>query len=783
MAASTEEQILRSYCPPSLSVEYDQMSLSGKKSLREALLTTVRMKVMNMMPNDHSNPQLMMMDDSNNTPDHRLGGLLKDLLHMTPPSNVVECIQHILSKWGAISSSILQYQQVVFAHRSQYTRLEQDKDKGHFLNTSSVVSKRQTKAANWKHQLRKISFTDLVLFQTAAGCYIEGKIVGEPIQPMVGGTTLIQDPLTKRVLLVCFYNVLPDGIHGSAAEQLLQQEFPMGATLRVAEPFYKIFGDGQRGVRVDTPNELYVVRGDPSSSSSASSFKEAGNDFVKQKKYMAAVDLYLKGLRSSSESDFVATILSNRSQANILLENHWCEALCDAAASLTIRPNSIKTWARYRKCLSRWQEDDAPPAASKTTTTKDGLNKKELMSKVIESALPLPIESTTVQKIVDMKKAQILKKEGNDAFQKQSYVEAIALYSNALQACGETTRAILSNWALCALEMHNLGDVIASSIASLRIGYDDKPIYRLIKALSHLGNYDLAKQALCLLSSSAEPHPATIPKQFNDLQDQLTRCVHYQKNIIRGKADSPLDAYELLNNTPPFMGNWIHESLETFSTRNKGRGLRTTKDLPVGSVVLVEWALVNEVLDLEHQGKKFVISNTDISRVEMGSSAQLRSIVVNRLKREALLSQIMSHMSDGEHTPGLVHTSELLVNLEMFHFLLPTHRDYYNIDGNDDGKEKASFDEITADRVDKILDINCHGTTASESNIKCETQLYPTLSMMNHESDPNCAIANCSLKHLSIIVTREPVRAGEELTIKYQSDEVVESKWGIKKKS
>lgn len=198
-----------------------------------------------------------------------------------------------------------------------------------------------------------------MLFQTSEKAYIEGTIVGEAIQPMVGGTTLIQETSSSSCLLICFYNVLPDGIRGADAEELLEDEFPLGATLRIAEPFYKIFADGQRGIRVDTPSDLHVITKNSTNQKrqllSEKNAKESGNEFVRKKQYLAAIDMYLKGLlrnpnSSCSEADFVATVLSNRSQAYIQLEN-WTLGLCDAAASLTIRPNFNKTLARYQKCI------------------------------------------------------------------------------------------------------------------------------------------------------------------------------------------------------------------------------------------------------------------------------------------------------------------------------------------------------------------------------------------------------------------------------------------------
>jgi hypothetical protein len=122
--------------------------------------------------------------------------------------------------------------------------------------TRKVIGKKeeeyhQRAAAGGTGLLRKIAYRELKLFEVCHGTFVEGKIVGEVVQPMVGGTTLILD--NQDVLLVCFYNLLPDGILGSSAEPLLQAMLPLGATLRIKEPFYKIFGDGQRGIRVDNP--------------------------------------------------------------------------------------------------------------------------------------------------------------------------------------------------------------------------------------------------------------------------------------------------------------------------------------------------------------------------------------------------------------------------------------------------------------------------------------------------------------------------------------------------
>lgn len=699
-----EERVLRCFCPRSLSVEYDAMSFSEQATLREAIATAVRMRAMSFMTS--VDPAIMQSMCPSTDP---FVPFLKEMLpHIPdPPSeDMVQYLTELLGYWGAIPSSISQYQLLVYNQRRNYLNNagKNGLPPSVAMNTSSAVTKRSSKVASWNDQLRKVSFSDLVLFQTAKECYIEGKIVGEAIQPMVGGTTLIQEVSTKRNILISFYNLLPDGICGAAAEPILQQEFPMGATLRVAEPFYKIFGDGQRGIRVDNPRELDVIKSKNSSSNqradSAMGAKEQGTKFVVKKQYMAAIDSYLQGLRSSSESDMVATVLSNRAQAYTLLED-WGSGFCDAAASLTIRPKSPKTWARYRKCLAQLTKADAKK------------KKRSLLVELLTKS-KFSVSSSTTQ-IVNKNEAEECKKQGNDAYQRKLYTESIDLYSKALQAGGETTRAILCNWAFCALEMRYYGDVVPSAVASLRVGYSDKAIFRLIKAISLLGDYDLAQRVFDELLMG----PPTTVKKFTDLKHQVERCVHYRNVMIAGEASNPVDALALINDIPSCIGNWIHDCVESFATEDKGRGLRATREIQVGSVVLVEWPLVSDVFDAKSNNKNFVSSNTSGRTFQLGSAANLRTIVVNRLRREGILAQVLSHLSDGDTTPDLVPVSELLVSLELFPCLLPTHFNYC---------ETNKTKDLTADHVDKILNINCHGGSPhSTKDLDCHSELYPVV--------------------------------------------------------
>jgi hypothetical protein len=51
-------------------------------------------------------------------------------------------------------------------------------------------------------------------------------------------------------------------------------------------------------------------------------------------------------------------------------------------------------------------------------------------------------------------------------------------YSYALVFAGKTIRTLLSNWALCALEIGAIMDVIASASAAIRISVDETVVHR-----------------------------------------------------------------------------------------------------------------------------------------------------------------------------------------------------------------------------------------------------------------------------------------------------------------
>lgn len=110
---------------------------------------------------------------------------------------------------------------------------------------------------NWSC-LRKITIPKLQLFETATGVMLEGTLVVEP-KVLVGITTLMRDT-SGNVIQLGLYNQLPGGASGPESQAAADACFPRGTKLAIAEPFMKVFMDGNRGIRVDAPADIRVDR-------------------------------------------------------------------------------------------------------------------------------------------------------------------------------------------------------------------------------------------------------------------------------------------------------------------------------------------------------------------------------------------------------------------------------------------------------------------------------------------------------------------------------------------
>jgi tetratricopeptide (TPR) repeat protein len=761
------EVVLRSYAHPTAISDLDRLKHRGSDWLRylEAFGTSCRDLVMILQQENQSGRLVgSCMDLNMNCP------LVRALIELCGQEFVYSHLRN--SVYARMINQLRTYGRplpnkvsLLAEHEARvsemYGEVEQMKlnnnSKGKIIMRTSSNNVRKVNSlhkgkTDWSH-LSKISIKDLVLYDSHSGKYVEGKLIVDPFTPFVGTTTILEDS-NGDVILVALYNFLPDGLYGKESDPVSAAKLPKGCTVRISEPFLKVFQDGSRGIRVDNPNDITVI----SSGIEGNVIKEeellisaknTGNRLVKEKMYNAAGDAYVTGIR---KADLVPTLLSNRSQAYAMM-NDWERSLADAAASLTMRPHNEKSWARYKKAIEI--------VSNRIIWI---YNAEGESTQIIRNILRVWKNDQADESVTKGKDALALKTEGNSAFKLKQFARAAELYTSALMTVGETSRALLANWSLCSIRNCANLDAVAASVASIRIRPEAKAVVRLAEALMSLGEPKLCKDLLT-----------------GELSDVIegSDVLRDKKELIKS-ADSILYDKDTGPDKSTHLPRWVGD-IESFNAGAKGRGVRATNDLKNGQTLLIEPPLA--MSETDSRGKKGKVGNTlaTIDRsLKDPSQVYLRQAIILRSQREGVLSRIVDCLSDGANERPVTSLQDLMPSLESCKVLLPTHYEYMD-------EERV---ELTADRVDAIVNVNSFGENGDKfiadglerykDNVmgKAHSRLVPATSMFNHSARNNCTwlwSGRCS-----IIIAIMDIKAGDELTIRYQPDEEkVRIGWGI----
>lgn len=173
-----------------------------------------------------------------------------------------------------------------------------------------------------------------------------------PACRIVSVALLCQDGVGRSVVLAC-YNFLDDAARTADAQRL----FPVGTTLMLLEPYFKMMAGGGLALRVDNPCNVVIHPPVPPALAAATSpeqLKDAGNALFAAKEWAHAVDAYTRALRrsgdggatSADEASMAATLLSNRAAARLKLRDH-AGALADTDGALALAPRHAK--AAFRR--------------------------------------------------------------------------------------------------------------------------------------------------------------------------------------------------------------------------------------------------------------------------------------------------------------------------------------------------------------------------------------------------------------------------------------------------
>eukprot|EP00956_Cyclotella_meneghiniana_P042069 scaffold248346_cov46-Cyclotella_meneghiniana.AAC.1 len=664
----------------------------------------------------------------------------------------------MIDRLGIYGRPVAPKMQALYEHemmvRYHYERAKQEeKVKGDnvakWRNSSSSVKKQDGGRIDWSG-LEKIQIKDIKLYESSAGKYLEGTLLVDPFTPMVGTTTFLEDS-NGDVILLALYNFLPDGLYGEAAVPIASQKIPKGGKIKIAAPFMKIFRDGSRGIRIDNPNDIIVSSGNENAVTDEGpallQAKKLGNDFVAKKLYNVATDAYIGGLR---KANLVPTLLSNRSQVYAML-GEWESSLADAAASLVIRPDNKKTWARYKKAREAIEN-----------AQRNDFDVMKRSSSVVRTVLLDEAGDVKQLDTSGIKDASKLKDEGNKAFQSKKYADALSFYTASLEVCGEGSRALLSNWSLCCLHTNSYLDAIATASASIRIQPEGKALVRLCRALLTIGEPELCRSLSAKYSAIMEDDPA-IKKENNAVLECSAAAIAFFKDPERK---------QVILISLKYLSQWVG-CIETYDAGSKGRGVRAKNDIQAGQVVLIESPIASAHSAGFGKDDNFII-NTGSAKVNDSSQEHIKSDILIRSQRDGILSRIVDCLYDGVNTRSITTMQNLMPNLEMCPPLLPACHEYLST-------EKVN---LTAERVASILNINSHGSNGSFSSQKSfmgsnHTELYPALSMFNHSSTPTCTLID-NKNGFAVVAMKSKVKAGDELTMSYgQDEEKVRRNWGF----
>ena len=742
------------YGSKSVLREYRAMSLEIAKVLIEALYGMItQWRVMLMLDNAQL-PQVQL-SGSHSAPFDINCPLYLLLHHGCDPNinidmRIYEAIKDKIKTWGAQNALLFNRYFLAMREMQVETNFQDliagSRDHMHEVKHSNTLATKTNGSTtfDWK-SLAPITIDHLKLFESCKGSVLRGSIVGLPIV-CTGITTLFQDE-GGNIIQLGIYNYIPGKMTMRRATEYARKHLPKGIRVEIAEPFTKIFVDGNRGVRIDDCRE-FRVEGEGSGSLSAARLE--GNDFFKQKMFLAASEAYIAGLSSEI---LVPTLLSNRAQAFINLGD-WGSALADAASSLTIRPSCEKTRLRYRKALGKLEQENQSHESTSSFPLQEALLKTDF-----------PVLSS---KTSNPETADELKAKGNAAFVRKEYDSAIHLYTRSLFESGGDARAVLSNWSQASIELECYHEAVAASAASLRIWLDDKAIFRLCKSLAYLNEY-------CLAGDLLKHHGCGSNSSLKGLEKEMT-------NLKTHKPMFPAEDYIRGTRKPDICPDYASDRIETFLDSRKGRGIRATDDLCFGQMIMLQSPLVSAGSDTK-KDRSCTFSFDKNRMINDTSQTLIHSEVMHRLNRDQLLARRMSVLSDGKGHPPLVPLSDLLssISVEDAPVLLPPHTVHY----------ESKFPSLSTEKVRAIIDTNAFASfgegdtkralsTGSTDHVtKKVTMVYSAISMFNHSNKPNCAIINYSGSS-RMVLTRRAVKRGEELTISYHSDPtVLKSKWGI----
>lgn len=332
--------------------------------------------------------------------DHRRNGRKKVDWGKPDVAKYLENVITLCKKWGA-REQISPAEKHLMHYQMHYLPQAEKKDRLSMCSTSSNVKKGNVSDGNMNvgygslvdfSQLTPCSVSELELFSTKSGYYLEGTIITPPM--VMSAIHVCLSDKQKGQIIVSLYNCCsdpPNTLDGEAS-----RTYKVGNLLKIANPFSKLGTDGARNVRVDDPREVSVI--DPkyqhisiSAGTILRTAKSKGNEFltclIASQNKVNSIDsgllaekarsAYLEGLtlhnisekKESHHLDLMVKLINNRGFMALKL-NEFESALADFSLVLFLQPKNVKAQHRYHEALMGMKEEKIAEAAKETFALK-----------------------------------------------------------------------------------------------------------------------------------------------------------------------------------------------------------------------------------------------------------------------------------------------------------------------------------------------------------------------------------------------------------------------------
>ncbi|CEL98470.1 unnamed protein product [Vitrella brassicaformis CCMP3155] len=534
------------------------------------------------------------------------------------------------SKWGTHSADEIIAHQHAFLLQKFMIKTQGLHEFG--MTDASVRSRVTYGSATSFAGLERIRVREMLLWQSHPGRVLVVNIVTRPLKQTCVG--FIGKDEEGTPILVAMYNC------GMYSQEDADEKIKPDTWCAIANPFYKIAGDGFRAVRIDDPSQVRldvsprdasfqaeankVRAADPST---AEGWKAKGNSHFGKREFLDAYIAYMKGIRLGVHQ-VVCEVLMRRAKCRIGC-GEYLGAFMDVFTVLRLlpHPTSVEKDSKVHVIqqaaldiygvMMQWLT--ASQGDTSTSTSSNGNSGIEV---------PIPTRETMTAFVTDVVTHLCTARgpegvEGRDISEAlqagevlqdddENYAEAADVFTAGLaEADLDTLMILLSNASACLLkpELVKEGgpDAMCCAAAALHISclkpcaeftpIQQKVLVRLGQALLAERLFDAADVVVETLGQQDLTEP--IKGQVDALSDRLTA----HKAQAKGDFDWPsIYACHLANAkarqdgkppTPLDLAEYAGP-ITVKQAEGKGRGLFATRNIQPGELLIVQKPLILE---------------------------------------------------------------------------------------------------------------------------------------------------------------------------------------------